>query len=76
MRTLNSQFNLPARNVPVKMTAEIGMDRPTAVGPKTSIITHTKTHVMPEQTAHKEVSQLDINKESKETLEESQCNVE
>ena len=69
MRTLNSPFNLPARNVPVKMTAEMGMD-------EASIITHTKTHVMPEQTAHKEVSQLDINKESKETLEESQCNVE
>ena len=76
MRTLNSPFNLPARNVPVKMTAEMGMDEATAVGPKTSIITHTKTHVMPEQTAHKEVSLLDINIESKETLEESQCNVE
>ena len=42
-------FNLPARNVPFKRTAEMGMDKAIAVGPKTSIITHTKTHVMPEQ---------------------------
>ena len=69
-------FNLPARNVPFKRTAEMGMDETIAVGPKTSIITHTKTHVVPEQTAHEEVSQLAINIESKETWVESQCNVE
>ena len=45
-------FNLPARNVPFKRTAEMGMDKGNAVGPKTSIITNTKTHVVPEPTAH------------------------
>ena len=48
MRTLN----LPPRNVPFKRTAEMGIDKGNAVGPKTSIITNTKTHVVvvPEQT--------------------------
>jgi hypothetical protein len=46
MRTLNSPFNLPARNVLVKITAEMGIDEVIAVGPKTSIITQTKTHVV------------------------------
>ena len=72
MRTLNSPFKLPTRNVSIEMTAEMGMDEATALGPNTSIITHTKTHVMPEQKAQEKVSQLDINIESKETLEENQ----
>ena len=54
-------FNLPNRNVPFKRTAEKGMDEAIAVGPNSSIITHTKT---PGQTAHKEVSRLAINIES------------
>jgi hypothetical protein len=51
-------FNFPARNVPFKRTAEMGIDEAIAVGPKTSTITHTKTHVVPGQPAHEEVSQL------------------
>ena len=65
-------FIFPARNVPFERTAEMGIDKAIAVGPKTSIITHTKTHVVPEE----EVSQLAINIESKETWVESQCDVE
>ena len=45
-------FNLSARNVPFERTAEMGMEKAIAVGPKTSNITQTKTHVVPEPAAH------------------------
>ena len=63
-------------NVLVKMTADMGMDAEIAVGLKTSIITHTNTHVVPEQTAHVEVSRLATHVEFEKTGEDSQSNDE
>ena len=68
VRTQNSSFNLPAVNIPVKMDPDIGMDE------ESSIITHTNTHVLPEQTAHVEVIRLATHVESKKTGEYSQSN--
>ena len=69
-------MNLPAVNVLVKMTADMVMDEEIAVGLKTSIITHTNTHVVPEQTAHVEVTSLATHVKFKKTGEDSQSNDE
>ena len=51
----------------VKKTGDMGSEEEIAEGPNTSIITHTKTHVGPEQTVHTEVSLFNKT---------NQCNVE
>ena len=56
-------------NVLVKMSAGKAIDEVIAMWPKIIIVNHPKTHVVPRQTPHMEVSRLATNIEFKKTVE-------